>query len=73
MTLYEDKKELYDSIPAEKFKLVEREEEIHDAKFQTKPIGFLKDVWLRFIKNKASVLAAAVILVIAFSQSSDLA
>lgn len=66
MTLYEDKKELYDSIPAEKFKLVEREEEIHDAKFQTKPIGFLKDVWLRFIKNKASVLAAAVILVIAF-------
>ena len=65
MTLYEDNKELYDSIPAEKFKRVERDEAIHDAKFQTKPIGFLKDVWLRFTKNKASVCAAIVILIIA--------
>ena len=64
MILYEENKEKYDAIPAEKFKLVERTEAIHDAKFQTKPIGFLKDVWLRFCKNKASVCAAAVIFVI---------
>ena len=40
MILYEENKERYDSIPAEKFKLVERDEAIHDAKFQTKPVGF---------------------------------
>lgn len=64
MTLYEENRARYDAIPAEKFKLVERDEAIHDAKFQTKPIGFLKDVWLRFTKNKASVCAGVVILII---------
>ena len=34
--------------------------------FKTKPICFFMDVWLRFVKNKASVVAAAIILIIAF-------
>lgn len=66
MVLYEDNKDKYDSIPDEKFKLVQSQEKIHDQKFQTKPIGFFKDVLLRFSKNKASVFAACVILIIAF-------
>lgn len=66
MVTYEDKKEYYDSIPKEKFKLVQSEKNIHDASFQTKPIGFFMDVWLRFRKNKASVFAAVVILIISF-------
>lgn len=66
MVLYEDNKEKYDSFPDERFRLVQSKENIHDEKFKTKPIGFFKDVLLRFSKNKASVFAAIVILIIAF-------
>lgn len=66
MVLYEDNKEKYDSFSEERFRLVQSKETIHDEKFKTKPIGFFKDVLLRFSKNKASVFAAAVILIIAF-------
>ena len=61
-------KELYSadtSIPQEKFKLVHVDESIHDVKFETKPVGWLKDALTRFIKNKTSVVAAAILLVIA--------
>lgn len=66
MVFYEDNKEKYDSIPAESFQLVQAQETIHDEEFKTKPIGFFKDVMLRFAKNKASVCAACVILIIVF-------
>ena len=33
----------YLSLQKEDFKLHTREEEIHDAKFETKPVGFFKD------------------------------
>lgn len=66
MKLYEDNKEQYDSIPADKFVLVQKNEQIHDAEFKTKPIGFFMDVMLRFTKNKASVCAAVIILIIVF-------
>lgn len=66
MKLYEDNKEFYDSIPAEKFQLHERTGSIHDAKFETKPIGFLQDVMIRFAKNKASVCAAIIIGFLSF-------
>ncbi len=64
MKLFENNKDYYDSIPDDKFILVERDGEIHDEKFQTKPIGFLKDVMIRFTKNKASVCAGIVIFLI---------
>lgn len=66
MKLYEDNAEKYNSIPKEKFVLVQNEEKIHDAGFKTKPIGFFKDVMIRFTRNKASVCAAVIILIIAF-------
>ena len=66
MTLYDDNKEKYDSLPKDLFRLVQNDEEIHDVEFKTKPIGFFMDVWLRFVKNKASVVAAVIILFISF-------
>lgn len=48
-------------IPLEKFVLVQQDETIHDLKFDTKPIGYLKDAWLRFSRNKGSVIAACII------------
>lgn len=58
MVLYEDNKAKYDAVSKDLFRLVQRDEKIHDVEFKTKPIGFFMDVWLRFVKNKASVIAA---------------
>ena len=54
----------YLSLQKEDFKLHTREEEIHDAKFETKPVGFFKDAMLRFGKNTASIIAFAIICII---------
>lgn len=52
------------NIPKEKFNLVKRDEKIFDAKFETKPITYLQDAWIRFKKNKASVTATYILLLI---------
>ena len=57
--------EKYNSIPKEKFALVNESNRLHDQKFDTKPVGYLKDAWRRFAKNKSSV-AAMVIIIIMF-------
>ena len=54
----------YMNIPKEKFEFVNHGERIADKKFEDKPIGYFKDAWLRFRKNKASVVATAVIICI---------
>lgn len=51
----------YKDIPVEKFTLVQQDSSIHDTKFETKPIGYLKDAWIRFKKNQSSVVAAIII------------
>lgn len=51
-------------IPAEKFVFVNKGEKISDKKFDDKPIGYFKDAWNRFRKNKGSILAAYIILAI---------
>lgn len=56
--------ELNRNIPKEKFEFADRTDISHDKKFDTKPIGYFKDAWLRFCKNKASVVAAIIIIVI---------
>lgn len=50
------------SIPKEKFAFAQKDKKIHDVRFETKPIGYFKDAWLRFRKNKSSVVAAYLIL-----------
>lgn len=58
----ENKKNL--NIPREKFAFVNEGERLHDKKFDDKPIGYLKDAWIRFRKSKASVVAAIIIICI---------
>ena len=54
----------YLSLQKEDFKLHTREDEIHDAKFETEPVGSFKDAMLRFGKNTASIIAFAIICII---------
>lgn len=56
--------EKYNSIPAEKFKFVESKDNTHDVKFDTKPHSYAYDAFLRFCKNKGSVVAAVVIILL---------
>lgn len=53
-----------EELPQGSFEFVQLDERIHDAKFETKPVGYLKDAWNRFKKNKASVVAAIIIILI---------
>ncbi len=52
------------NISKEKLRFVSRDEKIHDVKFETKPIGYLKDAFIRFSKNKGSLVAAIIILIL---------
>ena len=45
----------FKTIPQEKFELVQRDESIFDTKFETKPVGYLKDALIRFRKNKVNL------------------
>lgn len=51
----------YEKISKEEFRFVERNSEIHDNKLQTKAHGFFYDAFIRFKKNKSSVVAACII------------
>ena len=56
------------NIPKEKFAFVNEGERLRDKKFDDKPIGYLKDAWIRFRKSKAAVIAAVIIIaIIAYS------
>ena len=52
------------NISKEKFAFVNEGERLRDRKFDDKPIGYFKDAWNRFRKNKASVVAAILIICI---------
>ena len=52
------------NIPKEKFEFANLGDKIYDRKFDDKPIGYFKDAWLRFRKNKASIVAAGIIVII---------
>lgn len=54
----------YNNIPVEKLKIAVRNEKIADKKLDTKPVGYFKDAFLRFKKNKSSVFAAIIILIL---------
>ena len=58
-------KELY--LPDD-FEFAQKDENIHDLKFDTKPVGYFKDAWMRFRKSKAAVVGAiAILLVVAYA------
>ena len=54
----------FPDIPAEKFRLIRQDEKIHDERIQTKPIGYFKDAWLRFVRNKSAVVAFVLIVIL---------
>lgn len=51
-------------ISQEKFRFVNEGEKLSDKQFEDKPIGYFKDAWIRFRKNKASVMGAVIIICI---------
>lgn len=54
----------YEAIPASEFAFVGEEGRLHDKKLETKPVGYFKDVMIRFSRNKSSVIAAVIIVVL---------
>lgn len=59
----EEVKQIYDIRP-ERLQLAQRADYLSDKKFETEPISYLQDALIRFRKNKASVVAAWILLVI---------
>jgi len=53
-----------EAIGTEQFNLVQTDGKIYDQKFESDPIGFFKDAWLRFKSNKAALSAMCIILFI---------
>lgn len=56
--------EKYNDIPKESFELTTGSDYLHDKKLETKPVGYLKDAFNRFSKNKGSVAAAIIIIIL---------
>lgn len=52
------------NIPKEKFEFAQREQALHDVKLDTKPIGYFRDAFNRFKRNKGSVVSAVIILLL---------
>lgn len=51
-------------LSKELFVPADRSERLADKKLSTKPVGYFKDAWLRFRKNRSSVFAAVIILLL---------
>ena len=56
------KNQTYPNIPKEKLQFVGSNRQIHDVKLDTKPVGYFKDAFRRFCKNKSSIVAAIIIM-----------
>ena len=52
----------YEAIPKEKFVFTQMDVSLRDAKLETKSRSYLADAFLRFKKNKSSVVAAWIII-----------
>lgn len=46
------------------FAFAQKDTKLTDLKFDTKPVGYFKDAWLRFKKSKAAVVGAIIIILI---------
>ena len=51
-------------VSAEKFKPAKASDFLHDEKIQTKPRSYMRDAFSRFTKNKGSVVAAIIVLIL---------
>lgn len=53
-------------IPADRFELTQLEDILHDQKFETEPVSYFKDAWIRFKANRASYISLGIILLVIF-------
>ncbi len=54
----------YNNIPKEKFAFCNDNSSLHDKRLETKPVGYFQDAMRRFARNKSSVTAAWIILLL---------
>ena len=52
------------NIPMEKFQFANRNDLLHDSKFETKPVSYFQGAFQRFSKNKGAVVGGIVIAVL---------
>jgi oligopeptide transport system permease protein len=52
------------NIPLDKLRFADPNRRTGDKKFDTKPMSYAKDVFIRFCKNKSSVVAAVIIVLL---------
>ena len=52
------------NIPAEKFQFVTEGSRLHDQKLDTKQVSYFRDAFNRFCKNKSSVVASIIIIIL---------
>ena len=50
------------NISKEKLVFRANDDKIHDLKLDTKPVSYFKDAFYRFSRNKASIVAACIII-----------
>ena len=58
------KLEDYNNIPKELLEFSPQRDDLHDQKLSTKPVGYLKDAFYRFRKNKGSIVAFFIIMLL---------
>ena len=54
------------NISSEKFVLIGKNRQIHDKELATKPVSYFADAFSRFKKNKASIAASIIIIILVF-------
>ena len=54
----------YATIDASKFEFVPMDGREHDKKLESKPVGYFRDAFNRFCRNKSSVVAAIIIILL---------
>lgn len=52
----------FQNLTAEDFRFAQHADKIRDKKPETKPVGYFRDAWRRFKKNKASIVALCIIV-----------
>ncbi len=55
---------MYNNIPADKFKFAGKSDFGHDRKFDTKPVSYFQGAFRRFCKNKGAVVGGIVISIL---------
>ena len=56
-----DTEKMAEQLTPEDFRFASREAAIKDKKPETRPVGYFRDAWRRFKKNKASIVALCII------------